>query len=153
MVACESVMGQPTPPLRRSEHALVRHLDLAPVPASVSAARRFAREVLAATHADAEQSHTAELLVSELVTNAILHARTPLQVGLVVDGGQVLVCVADQVADSPELAPQLHSRTRPGGRGLALVADLSEAWGTARYAGGKTVWFLLQVPSRSLRAG
>lgn len=153
MVACESVLGQVTPPLRLSDHAVVRHLDLAPVPESVSVARRFAREVLATTEAEAEHFHVAELLVSELVTNAILHARTELQLCLAVDGEQVLVCVADRAADTPALAPQSQSRTRPGGRGLALVADLSKAWGTARYSSGKTVWFLLQVATRSLRVG
>ena len=61
--------------------------------------------------------------------------------------------VADRLADPAPLTPQVHSQTRHGGRGLALVEDLSEDWGTTRYAGGKTVWFRIPVASRSLRVG
>ena len=89
------------------------------------------------------------LLTSELVTNAILHARTPVQVGVLVDNDQVLICVGDRMEASAELVPSGHSRTRPGGRGLALVADLSSTWGTQSYAGGKTVWFVLTATTAS----
>lgn len=152
-MACQPVLGLSTPPLRARPHALTRHVDLQPVPSSVAAARSFVRETLEATDTDAEARQTALLLVSELVTNAILHARTELHLGVIVDEGQALVCVADRAADSPELFPRERSQTRPGGRGLALVDELSDRWGTTRYSGGKTVWFLLPVASRPLRVG
>lgn len=145
---CESVLGLPFPPLRPQPGAQTRHLELPPVPSSVAAARSFVRQALA--DAEPEQQDTATLLASELVTNAILHARTEVALGVVVDGDQALVCVADRVPDSPDLAPQEHSRTRPGGRGLALVAGLAQDWGSTRYSGGKTVWFLLPVSTRAL---
>lgn len=147
---CESVLGLSSPPLRPQPGAQARRLELPPVPSSVGTARNFVQEALA--DAEPEQQQTALLLASELVTNAILHARTEVELGVLVDGDQALVCVADRVPDSPELAPQERSRTRPGGRGLALVAGLAQAWGTARYAGGKTVWFLLPVSTRAMSA-
>ena len=150
-MCCSAVLALPSPPLRPQPDALHKHLELDPVPAAVGQARTFLRESLA--DADPEAQDTALLLTSELVTNAILHARTPVRLGLVVDGDQALVCVADRLADAAPLTPQVHSQTRHGGRGLALVADLSDDWGTARYAGGKTVWFRIPVASRSLRVG
>jgi hypothetical protein len=62
---------------------------------------------------------------------------------VLLDGGHVLVCVSDRRDDSPDLVPRDKSRDRPGGRGLALVDQLSSRWGTERYTGGKTVWFVL----------
>jgi signal transduction histidine kinase len=85
------------------------------------------------------------LLLSELVTNAILHAHTPIELGVRVDGGRALVCVADRMPGSEPLTPRVHSGDRPGGRGLALVADLSDDWGTTTFTGGKTVWFTLPL--------
>lgn len=147
-MCCSAVLALPSPPLHPHPDAVHKHLELDPVPASVAQAREFLRESLA--DADPETQDTALLLTSELVTNAILHARTPVQVGLVLDGDQALVCVADRLSDPTPLTPQGHSQTRYGGRGLALVADLSADWGTARYAGGKTVWFRIPVAARQL---
>jgi hypothetical protein len=47
--------------------------------------------------------------------------------------------------NSEPLTPRDHSRDRPGGRGLALVADLSDDWGTTSFTGGKTVWFTMPL--------
>jgi anti-sigma regulatory factor (Ser/Thr protein kinase) len=152
-VCCEPVLRQ-EPPFEPSPAAVTRHLDLDPVPSSVGLARSFVRETL--IDLDDEGQDLALLLTSELVTNAILHARTPVQVGLVVDGDRALVCVADRLPDSPELMPRPHSQDRPGGRGLALLADLAETWGTTSYAGGKTVWFVMRSDNghdHELRAG
>lgn len=141
-VCCDTVLRLPTPPLVPGPEAVTEHLALDPVPASVSTARKFVRDVLGPV--DEDTSDTVLLLSSELVTNAILHAHTPVQVGIVVDRDHVLVCVADRMPDVA-LSPRDHSRDRPGGRGLALVADLSEQWGTAAFTGGKTVWFTMPV--------
>ncbi|MGW4565257.1 SpoIIE family protein phosphatase [Streptomyces sp. NPDC004561] len=80
---------------------------------------------------------TTELLVSELVTNAIRHAAPPIRLRLLRDTR--LTC---EVADASSTAPRLrHARsTDEGGRGLFLVAQLSLRWG-ARYTGeGKVIW-------------
>ena len=149
-VCCEPVLRE-HPALAPSALAIERQADLDPVPASVGVARSLVRDSLAGFDRDARD--VALLLTSELVTNAILHARTPVQLGVLVDGDRALVCVADRLPESPALSPRAHSHDRPGGRGLALVEDLADTWGTTTYTGGKTVWFVLQTAGdRSLRA-
>lgn len=147
-MCCATVGGSACPPPGAPD-AAVEHLDLDPVPASASLARRFVQDALA--EVEPEVRETALLLASELVTNAVLHARTPVQIGITVDDRQAMVCVSDRSPHSGEVVPKPHSRTRPGGRGLALVADLAEQWGTATYSGGKTVWFLLSLVPNTVR--
>jgi anti-sigma regulatory factor (Ser/Thr protein kinase) len=85
----------------------------------------------------------AELLTSEIVTNAVLHAgREPLVVELddLADGAVILV--ADPVDDLP--VPQAPGVLEAGGRGLQIVHRLSSAWGVVSLPGdGKLVWFTL----------
>lgn len=149
-VCCEPVLQvKVAPPF--SAASIVRHLDLDPVPASVALARSFVSD------ADSDLTDRVRevvvLLTSELVTNAILHARTPVQVGFRADDERVMVAVADRVADREAVKPQAPSPTRLGGRGLALVAELSQDWGTTTYADGKTIWFVVHRRSESRRAG
>lgn len=139
-MCCDALLRE-HPPFEASPGASPSYVDLDPVPASVGIARSFVRETLSAV--DEDPRDVALLLASELVTNAILHARTPVQVGVLHDGDNVLVCVADRRDDTPDLLPQDKSGDRPGGRGLALVDDLASQWGTQRFIGGKTVWFVL----------
>lgn len=139
-VCCDSVLHQPSPPFVAGPGAGTEHLSLDPAPASVRAARTFVRDALGPV--DEDTLDTVLLLSSELVTNAIQHARTPVELCLVVDNDQALVCVADGRPDMPVTRHE-HSGTRPGGRGLALVDDLSERWGTTVFTGGKTVWFTM----------
>ena len=141
-MCCEPVLRE-HPDLTPSSAATERQADLEPVPASVGQARSLVRETLAGLDSNARE--VALLLTSELVTNAILHARTPVQLGVLVDGDRTLVCVADRLPESPALSARAHSHDRPGGRGLALVEDLADTWGTTTYTGGKTVWFVLQT--------
>jgi anti-sigma regulatory factor (Ser/Thr protein kinase) len=149
-VCCEPVLRE-HPALAPSSAARERQADLEPVPSSVALARSLVRDTLVGFDGDARD--VALLLTSELVTNAILHARTPVQLGVLVDGDRALVCVADRLPESPALSPRAHSHDRPGGRGLALVEDLADTWGTTTYTGGKTVWFALQTATdRSVRA-
>jgi anti-sigma regulatory factor (Ser/Thr protein kinase) len=112
-------------------------------------ARAFICETLAAADHDAQ--YVALLLGSELVTNAILHARTPVRLGIVLDGDLALVCVGDRMIGA-ELTPQRHVHDRRGS-GLALVAELSDHWGSAAHAGGKTVWFTIPVLVGSRQPG
>ena len=148
---CAPVLRQ-HPPFEPSAGATSAVMKLEAVPFSAGLARSFVREAFAAV--DQESEDVALLLTSELVTNAVLHARTPLQLGMVLDQDIALVCVADQVDDGAALMALAKSRDRFGGRGLALVAELSEAWGTTRYTGGKTVWFTIRtIPTPERKAG
>ncbi|MER6157670.1 SpoIIE family protein phosphatase [Streptomyces sp. NPDC001868] len=84
-----------------------------------------------------ELEFTAELVVSELVTNAIRYGRPPVRLRLIHD--RTLLC---EVSDSGGTTPHLR-RARvydEGGRGLLLVAQLAQHWGTRRSRRGKTVW-------------
>lgn len=141
-VCCEPVL-QRHAHLRLSSGAVTHHVDLEPVPLSAGVARSFIRTAFAAV--DEQSEDLALLLTSELVTNAILHARTRVQLGVLLDDDKALVCVADRLAEPHALAPLAHTDDGFGGRGLALVADLAEEWGTTGYTGGKTVWFFLRT--------
>ena len=113
-------------------------LHLPPSTESVPAARQFARERLRASRCDVD---TVVLLVSELVTNAVLHARS--EVRLVVDdlGETARVRVVDQ---SP-MPPRLHSFAVESatGRGLRMLDQLALRWGVEPDPDGpgKVVWF------------
>jgi anti-sigma regulatory factor (Ser/Thr protein kinase) len=87
---------------------------------------------------------SAVLLTNELVTNAIVHARTAFELELTSPDAQLHIAVTD---DSPDL-PTLKSHEALGehGRGIALVASLADAWGVERTRFGKTVWFSLVLP-------
>ncbi|MEU0033304.1 SpoIIE family protein phosphatase [Streptomyces sp. NPDC006333] len=105
-------------------------------PAEVARARACVREQLS-TWGLQELASTAELVVSELVTNAIRYGRPPIQLRLLRD--RTLMC---EVADAGSTTPHLR-RARvfdEGGRGLFLVAQLAERWGTRHARRGKTVW-------------
>jgi anti-sigma regulatory factor (Ser/Thr protein kinase) len=86
---------------------------------------------------------TAELLASELVTNALLYTNGPISVRLLRDNS--LLC---EVYDTSDETPQLRAADHDddGGRGLHLVKALSQRWGTRRTSGGKSVWFELALP-------
>ncbi|WP_327679097.1 SpoIIE family protein phosphatase [Kitasatospora sp. NBC_00458] len=108
----------------------------------VRRARALVREQLAGWHLEA-LSDTTELLVSELVTNAVRVARDRVQLQLIrVD--KLLVEVSDDNHNLPSLEPA--EQLGETGRGLTLVTKLAERWGTARKAVGKVVWFELPLP-------
>ncbi|MFF6804471.1 SpoIIE family protein phosphatase [Streptomyces sp. NPDC012616] len=110
--------------------------DLPGDPAIVAKARKLVAAQLSAWGLD-EDSFVAELLVSELVTNAIRHAAPPIRLRLIHE--RHLTC---EVSDGSSTAPHLR-RARAndeGGRGLLLVARLSRGWGTRHTRSGKTIW-------------
>lgn len=111
-------------------------------PAAVSGARRFAADTLGAWGLD-ELSFTTELIVSELVTNAIRYGQPPVHLRLVLDSA--LTC---EVFDANSTAPHMRrARTfDEGGRGLLLVAQLAERWGTRHGREGKTIWAEQTLP-------
>lgn len=118
------------------------HLALSPVPASAGQARRFVRSTLAQWQLD-DLGDTATLLVSELVTNAILHARSDVTVAVRALEGRVRVEVADGADGVPFLRHPTAAATT--GRGLGLVQACALAWGVELHPPGKSVWFDLDA--------
>jgi serine phosphatase RsbU (regulator of sigma subunit) len=110
--------------------------DVVPDPAHVAATRQAAMEQLAAWGLD-EASFVTELVVSELVTNAIRYGEPPIQLRLIRD--RTLICeVSDASSTSPHLR-RAHAFDE-GGRGLLLVAQLTQRWGSRQNSRGKTIW-------------
>ena len=109
---------------------------------SVPQARRFVRQVLAAWDRE-EYEEAGTLLTSELVSNAVLHARTDLELELVDTEEGVLLEVSDGSPTLPVL--RRHSREAGTGRGLWLLEQYSARHGVdvTRAGTGKTVWALL----------
>ncbi|MFE1307612.1 SpoIIE family protein phosphatase [Streptomyces sp. NPDC058755] len=110
--------------------------DLPSDPAAVAGARAEVQTRLAAWRLS-DVAFTAELVISELVTNAIRYGQPPIRLRLIRDAA--LIC---EVSDSNSTAPHLR-RARvfdEGGRGLLLVAQFADRWGTRHHAQGKTIW-------------
>ena len=98
-----------------------------PEPTSPLAARRLVRSALRDWRLE-HLTDAATLLVSELATNAVLHARTPFVVRVERDADTLRITVLDCSGAGPSRRP--HGLGAGTGRGLALVATLAEAWGT-----------------------
>ncbi|MFJ5529881.1 SpoIIE family protein phosphatase [Streptomyces sp. NPDC093261] len=111
-------------------------------PRSVGRAREYARGRLLAWGLE-PLVDTTELLVSELVTNALRYGEGEIRLRLLLD--RTLVC---EVWDAGLVQPRRRRArdTDEGGRGLQLVGLLSAAWGSRRTPRGKTVWFELPLP-------
>ena len=120
-------------------------LSLPAEPASVARARRFVRgavqSLVIGTGVDTVVDTVvddAELLVTELATNALLHARSAFTVEVSRDDGRLRICVVDGSPVAPRV--RSHGADATTGRGLQLVQALSAAWGVQPLATGKTVW-------------
>ncbi|MFJ8199606.1 SpoIIE family protein phosphatase [Streptomyces sp. NPDC096152] len=111
--------------------------------AAVATARSRTRKQLAAWQVDDETAFNAQVIVSELVTNAVRYGAPPIELRLIHDRN--LTC---EVRDTGTAAPHLrHARTvDEGGRGLFIAAQLAQAWGTRYTTGGKTVWTEQALP-------
>ncbi|MDX3098128.1 serine/threonine-protein phosphatase [Streptomyces sp. ME19-03-3] len=131
---CAAVLAART---RTFGSGAVASWDLTPDPAAVSHARKHVAGTLAAWGLP-DATHTTELIVSELVTNAIRHARPPFRLRLIRhDDG--LTC---EVSDSSSTTPHLRrARTLDeSGRGLFIVAQLTHRWGCRHTEVGKVIW-------------
>lgn len=121
-----------------------------PDPRHVGDARRFVADRLLADDLG-DLADTVSLIVSELTTNAVRHARSSFRVTVSRSGSLVLVEVRD---DSP--APAFLRDGEPfalSGRGLHLVETLSTEWGMTRHAqGGKSVWASLDLADPGISA-
>ncbi|MFG2195757.1 SpoIIE family protein phosphatase [Streptomyces sp. NPDC048639] len=116
--------------------------DLPMDPAALADTRTWALDRLALWGLE-EESFVTELVVSELVTNALRYGSPPIQLRLIKESS--LIC---EVSDGSSTAP--HLRRAPvldeGGRGLLLVAQLTHRWGTRPSQGGKTIWCEQPLP-------
>src|SRR3954471_13450866 len=111
------------------------------VTAPASARRVVAREC--AELDVPELTETAQLLTSELVTNAVVHARSRPRLGISLAHGRLVIDVRDADPRTPEVNDM--GAERSSGRGLALVSMLADDWGVERVPeGGKSVWFALR---------
>ena len=115
------------------------------------AARRFVSQALSGWDDDeGDLTDTVTLLVSELVTNAVLHAGSDVEVMVRLSATAARIEVTDTSAES--IAPREATSEDDSGRGLALVGTLAQRWGVRPAAGGgKTVWF--EVNRRGGAAG
>lgn len=129
------------------------HRQFRPIAASVAASRRFAAEVCADLPRDVRDAIV--LMVSELATNALVHATSGFDVRIDRSVWRVQVTVSDEGAGAPILQSPDHSD--PHGRGLRVVRELSDEWGTTESGGpqGKSVWFSVDLdhPGRPDAAG
>jgi anti-sigma regulatory factor (Ser/Thr protein kinase) len=111
-------------------------LRLPPEPASAGAARRFVTDALKSSTTDTE---LVALLVSELVSNVVLHAHTPFEVEVRTREGNVRVTVTDESPVIP--AVKQYAPDSVTGRGLTMIDTAAQRWGIDENAHGKAVWF------------
>lgn len=124
-------------------------VHLPPEPTSPGLARAFLDRRLV-EHRLTYLSDDVRLVVSELVTNAVVHARTPVKVSV----AELLFCLRLTVFDDCDDLPVIHGAGRPeidaeGGRGLWVTEACSSSWGTDRGHGWKSVWALFPVRPKS----
>ncbi len=123
-------------------------LQLQADPASPRQARRFLEDTLTAWHCDAVSAEVS-LLATELVTNALLHARTMMDLRVHRRERSLRVEVADRSPAMPQIselgAVDGDDDLLATGRGLTLVTALSSSWGVEPENGGKVVWFEIEA--------
>jgi DNA-binding NarL/FixJ family response regulator len=114
---------------------------------SGAVARRFMEETLEGWGDTAELLDVVNLLVTELVTNAVIHAGTEADVAVVLTPTALRVEVSDASEELPRTTDADDWDT--SGRGVSLVDTLAERWGIDLRPGGKTIWFELARPDVS----
>ncbi len=117
---------------------------LPPDLASVPAARRWAVSLCLAQGLSAEVVGDVALLVSELVTNGVVHGRSELTLELVIDvGDDGRFSLHVEVADGDSRLPRIETRDAEaiGGRGLGIVTAVADDFGVRELPFGKAVWF------------
>jgi anti-sigma regulatory factor (Ser/Thr protein kinase) len=115
---------------------------------SVPTARQFVRDLMIDSDTIADLD-TASLLVTEIVTNAVLHATAPMTLRVEISVDVVRI----EVRDGSQLPPRVHafSATAATGRGLRLLESLATRWGVRpEPGGGKVVWFEVGANSESV---
>ena len=122
-------------------------LDVDSNPTSVVAARAFVRSRLKRCQELEVAVEDALLVATELVTNAVLHARTWIRLRLRVDKSTVRIEVHDANPRLPAEPPPEPEAT--SGRGLAIVAAVATGWGAEHQGDGKVVWAEIALRSRT----
>jgi serine phosphatase RsbU (regulator of sigma subunit)/anti-sigma regulatory factor (Ser/Thr protein kinase) len=110
-------------------------------PASVPVARDHVRTACRAASMAADVCDSAVLMASEVVTNAVIHGRGRVRLQVTAERDRVVVEVADDSIATPAVRHAGEDAT--GGRGMAIVELLADAWGTRPTTSGKVVWFAL----------
>jgi anti-sigma regulatory factor (Ser/Thr protein kinase) len=113
--------------------------------ANVGEARAWIDTFLAEREIEDTVRDDAQLVVSELVTNALMHGAGALVLRASIQDGAVHVSVTDSGDGLPEVLPIDPSRI--GGLGLIVVGRVASEWGVAPFPGGKTVWAALALSS------
>ncbi len=144
--AIEQFWMRRTGPRDASRSGSVFQLPLGATATSVRDARSIIRRLLEGWGMTGV-AETAELCTSELATNAVVHARSPVLLTAERTAGGVRVEVQDEVPGGVE-AGSLEGVGETG-RGLAIVNAMAAAWGVDQYEGGKTVWFELRDEPRA----
>jgi len=128
-VALAECRKEPEPPRVRAR--------LRPVPDACRQVRQLVTQACEAWHR-ADLSATAALIATELVANAVRHAHTTVEFTFGLRNGRLSMAVRDGSRRLPK--PAEPGLTSPGGRGLCLVRDLTDAWGVLPITDGKVVW-------------
>jgi anti-sigma regulatory factor (Ser/Thr protein kinase) len=131
----------PQAPSPEPHHVLVA-VALEASAEAASQARHVVRDLLQQGRRP-DMVDTACLLTSELVTNALVHTGAPVELVVDLDQARLAVEVIDASTDAP--LPRDAEPLATGGRGLAMVAHLADAWGVTRVVPGKSVWFSLSA--------
>jgi anti-sigma regulatory factor (Ser/Thr protein kinase) len=134
--------GTPMTSAERREPIEVEAVELPAEMASAGVARRFASDVLLAWGRPKGAVDDAMLVVSELVTNSVQHARSACRVELWLDGGRVRGSVSDASVDMPMMRPIDPSRV--GGNGLRVIASVTDELDVRATDTGKTITFTLR---------
>jgi anti-sigma regulatory factor (Ser/Thr protein kinase) len=138
-------MDTMTPIRPLSQHQQLRHISLTAGLSAPAQARTEVRAAIFAWDLPVDES-VAELLISELVTNAIRHESGPT---IVIDLSRACGRLRVDVHDSSDALPTPMEVPTDGeaGRGLLLVSSLSDEWGFYRTPAGKAVYFTLDFPA------
>nr|WP_241562284.1 SpoIIE family protein phosphatase [Streptomyces hoynatensis] len=114
------------------------------LPNACGHARRFASRTLRSWRL-AQSADAALLIVSELVTNALVHTEGQVRLDLTLAGERLRIAVSDNSPRTPVKAPAMDWEAT-GGRGVLLVSAVSSSWGSVPLSGGKQVWAEVEVP-------
>jgi len=135
-----SLADEPVP-----DGARVATFDVAAEARAVSAARRFVHDTLAEWRVDEDAADTATLCVSELVTNAIIHAAARCEIRLMLHHDTLTISVRDGGTGSPDPVGPSGDPLASHGRGLQLVEKVTSRWGSELDEVGMTVWCELDL--------
>ncbi|MBA2950424.1 SpoIIE family protein phosphatase [Streptomyces himalayensis] len=118
------------------------------IPEAVMHARRFTARTLRSWGVS-EEDDVVKLVVSELVTNAVVHTQGDVRLDLTLAADRLRVAVTDSMPRAP-VKPRTMDWESTGGRGIMLVEAMSTAWGSVPVGGGKQVWSEIALPPREI---